>query len=69
MPSINEKKNREHVETNRQRRARCYQFVKRLALRSGHMAHLRDMDGLDRFLDAHPVDGDNIDWFEAASDL
>jgi len=69
MPAINEEKNREHVRTSQQRRARCYMFVKQLALQSGHMTHLRDMDGLDKFLDAHPVDGDDIDWFEAASDL
>jgi len=69
MPSINDPKNADHQRKSRNRRARCYMFVKQLALQSGHMAHLRDMGGLDRFLDDHPADGDNIDWFEAVDDL
>jgi len=69
MPAINDDKNRQHVRSSQQRRARCYMFVKQLALQSGHMQHLRDTDGLDRYLDDHPVDGSNIDWFEAENDL
>ena len=69
MPSINDTKNAAHQRESRNRRARCYMFVKQLALQSGHMSHVRDMDGLDRFLDDRPVDGENIDWFEASSDL
>lgn len=69
MPSINDTKNAEHQRESRNRRARCYMLVKALALQSGHMQHQRDMAGLDRFLDDHPIDGDSIDWYEAVDDL
>ena len=69
MPSINDEKNADHQRKSRNRRARCYMFAKQLAIQSGHMEHPRDMNGLDRFLDDHPVDGDNIDWLEAMTEL
>lgn len=69
MPSINDEKNAEHQQASRDRRAACYLLVKQMALQAGYMKHPRDAAGLDRFLNDHPIDGDNIDWFESMTEL
>ncbi len=55
--------------TSRNRRAKAYMIVKALAQRAGFMQGPTDMDGLDKFLDECPIEGHEIDWFEAVDDL
>lgn len=69
MPSINNKKNRQHKKASDERRARAYMIVKALAQRSGHMKHQRDTQGLDRFMNEFRISGDEVDWFEAMAEL
>jgi hypothetical protein len=61
--------NPERQRTSRERRARAYMVVKAIAQRTGHMAHERDVDGLDHFLDEFAIDGREINWYEAISDI
>lgn len=50
----------------RKRKSKAYTIVKALAQRSGLMSDPLDMSGLDEFLARFDIDGEEVDWFEAA---
>jgi hypothetical protein len=47
--------NAEKQKISRNRRARAYDIIKALAIRAGYMAHERDGEGLDRFMNDSDV--------------